>query len=103
MLTTCLRSGGDIGRVVAVSIIIFFAIVAMLRVVCQIALTKISGYDVIFTGGAVASLPSRGARTAKRRALVWDDRLLEDRARRSTEHRRRRTAFHKAGGMARHV
>jgi hypothetical protein len=61
MLSTCFRSAGDIGRVVAVSIIIFFAIVAMLRVVGKIALAKMSGYDVIFTGRAVACRPSRGA------------------------------------------
>ena len=39
----------DIGRVVVVSIIIFVVIVAMLRIVGQVALAKMSGYDVVFT------------------------------------------------------
>jgi uncharacterized membrane protein YcaP (DUF421 family) len=39
----------DIGRVVVVSIVIFVIIVAMLRIVGQVALAKMSGYDVVFT------------------------------------------------------
>jgi len=43
------HSWGDIGRIVMVSIIVFVVIVAMLRIVGQVALAKMSGYDVIFT------------------------------------------------------
>lgn len=53
------HSWGDIGRVVIVSIIIFLAIVAMLRMVGQVALAKMSGYDIVFTvtlGSLVATV-----------------------------------------------
>jgi uncharacterized membrane protein YcaP (DUF421 family) len=53
------HSWGDIGRVVIVSIVIFVAIVGMLRMVGQVALAKMSGYDVIFTvtlGSLVATV-----------------------------------------------
>jgi uncharacterized membrane protein YcaP (DUF421 family) len=43
------HSWGDVGRVVIVSIIVFVVIVAMLRIVGQVALAKMSGYDVVFT------------------------------------------------------
>jgi uncharacterized membrane protein YcaP (DUF421 family) len=59
MLSMFFHSWSDIGRVVVVSIVTFFAIVAMLRLVGQIALAKMSGYDVIFTvtlGSLVATV-----------------------------------------------
>jgi uncharacterized membrane protein YcaP (DUF421 family) len=49
----------DVGRVVVVATIIFVFIVAMLRIVGQVALAKMSGYDVVFTvtlGSLVASV-----------------------------------------------
>jgi uncharacterized membrane protein YcaP (DUF421 family) len=53
------HSWSDIGRVVIVAIIIFVVIVAMLRIVGQVALAKMSGYDVVFTvtlGSLVATV-----------------------------------------------
>ncbi len=53
------HSWSDIGRVVIVSCVIFFVIVAILRVVGQIALAKMSGYDIVFTvtlGSLVATV-----------------------------------------------
>jgi uncharacterized membrane protein YcaP (DUF421 family) len=53
------HSWSDIGRVVIVSIVIFLLVVAMLRIVGQVALAKMSGYDVVFTvtlGSLVATV-----------------------------------------------
>ena len=53
------HSWSGIGRVVAASVIIFVVIVAMLRLVGQQALAKMSGFDVVFTvtlGSVIASV-----------------------------------------------
>jgi uncharacterized membrane protein YcaP (DUF421 family) len=53
------HSWSDIGRVVIVSTIVFVLVVAMLRVVGQQALAKMSGFDVVFTvtlGSVVATV-----------------------------------------------
>ncbi len=53
------HSWSGIGRVVAASAIIFVVIVAMLRLVGQQALAKMSGFDVVFTvtlGSVIASV-----------------------------------------------
>jgi uncharacterized membrane protein YcaP (DUF421 family) len=53
------HSWSDIGRVVLVSATVFVIVVAMLRLVGQQALAKMSGFDVVFTvtlGSVVASV-----------------------------------------------
>ena len=53
------HSWADIGRVVAVTAIVFLLIVALLRLVGQQALAKMSGFDVVFTvtlGSVIATV-----------------------------------------------
>jgi uncharacterized membrane protein YcaP (DUF421 family) len=43
------HSWGDIWRVAGVAAVMFFVVVALLRIVGQVALAKMSGFDVVFT------------------------------------------------------
>lgn len=53
------HSWSDVGRVVLVSVVLFVVVVAILRVVGQQALARMSGFDVVFTvtlGSLVANV-----------------------------------------------
>jgi uncharacterized membrane protein YcaP (DUF421 family) len=63
------HSWAEVGRVVAVAVILFVLAIALLRIVGQHALAKMSGYDVVFTI-SMGSLLATGVLGSPRVAVV---------------------------------